>query len=572
MADETNKIELELVLEDGSVKKAFARVKKEGDDAASGISNSFSDAFKPQSLTDLAAGLFVLKQAADALGEAFKKAMDFAKEGEQIRAIGARFEILAHQAGLIPEVIEQGIERAIDGTIQMDQALQVASASIVNLGLNAEKLPQLFEVARKAAAVFGGDVISRFQQISQGIANANLRQLRNIGLNIDADQVLKNYASTVGTTVDRLESYQKQQAILNAVLEKASVQYRNVSASLTPIAVESDKAAVSLHELGETAAVAFNNIFGELIRQRIAETTGSLDRLNIKLKEILLGTVPTASDNIKLLTQQIVELTRAQDIASARGDLGRIQSLNEEIEVLNQQLLIQQQLDNQAKTRIANEHALADAHAFRKQAALDSAKADRELIGTFQDFQIGFEQGVRQITGGALALGRAVAGIAIGGITNSLAAFGNAIVTGKDRFEEFGKGILKTLGALAIQLGQFLILTGLGFTALGFLGFSGAGAVAAGVGLTILGGVLQALGSSSSGTAAGGVAATPSDQAGFGTAVDLTQQQNLNRQAGTTINLTVQGSIFDSDETGGRLVKLLNDSFDKDGTVVRSNV
>jgi hypothetical protein len=82
---------------------------------------------------------------------------------------------------------------------------------------------------------------------------------------------------------------------------------------------------------------------------------------------------------------------------------------------------------------------------------------------------------------------------------------------------------------------------------------------------------LQALGSDSSGAAAGGVAAsTPPNEQGFGTPLDLSQQNGLTRQAGTTINLTVEGNIFDSDQTGGRIVQLLNNEFDKNGTVVRS--
>ena len=51
MADQ--KIELEIVLDDGSVKRAFATVRKEAEDTG----DSFGNAFRVQGLADFKAGL-----------------------------------------------------------------------------------------------------------------------------------------------------------------------------------------------------------------------------------------------------------------------------------------------------------------------------------------------------------------------------------------------------------------------------------------------------------------------------------------------------------------------------------
>lgn len=84
----------------------------------------------------------------------------------------------------------------------------------------------------------------------------------------------------------------------------------------------------------------------------------------------------------------------------------------------------------------------------------------------------------------------------INGMVAGFEAVGAAIVEGQNSFKSFGAVFLKTIAQLAIQFGTFLILVGTGMSAVGTLfGFSGAGAIAAGIALTIFGGALGALAS-----------------------------------------------------------------------------
>ena len=61
----------------------------------------------------------------------------------------------------------------------------------------------------------------------------------------------------------------------------------------------------------------------------------------------------------------------------------------------------------------------------------------------------------------------------------------------------------------------------------------------------------------------GGIAATP------GPSTELTPTQNLTRQEpGTQVSVVIQGDVLDSDESGSRIVSLINSAFDKKGVVI----
>ena len=143
MADQ--KIELEIVLDDGSIKRAFGTIRKEAEDTSS--------AFKLDGLADLNAGLELVKKGVHAVGLAIKEAFDLTLAGEQIDATAKRFEILSQQANLSASAIESGIAAAVGGTVDLDDAIGEASKAIVTLGAQGKQIPQIFELADRKSVV-----------------------------------------------------------------------------------------------------------------------------------------------------------------------------------------------------------------------------------------------------------------------------------------------------------------------------------------------------------------------------------------------------------------------------------
>jgi hypothetical protein len=87
--------------------------------------------------------------------------------------------------------------------------------------------------------------------------------------------------------------------------------------------------------------------------------------------------------------------------------------------------------------------------------------------------------------------------------------------------------------------------------------------LAAGVALSALSGAIGGgdSGSSGGGDSGGGIASSPS------TTTEVTNSQKA-AEPTTKVQLVVQGSIYDSDDTATRLVSLLNDSALKNGSTL----
>ena len=101
-------------------------------------------------------------------------------------------------------------------------------------------------------------------------------------------------------------------------------------------------------------------------------------------------------------------------------------------------------------------------------------------------------------------------------------------------------------------------------------GLSAGEAFTAGMGLTVLGGMLQGMAggggvsASTSAVSGGGGEATATSTLTTDTGIsDLNEQASLKEQQ--NVQLVVHGDILDSDETGTRLLQILNDNFESSG-------
>lgn len=154
------------------------------------------------------------------------------------------------------------------------------------------------------------------------------------------------------------------------------------------------------------------------------------------------------------------------------------------------------------------------------------------------------------------------------GAGQAFAAFGRAIAKGENALEAFANQLLATMGNMAVQLGTQFILQGIAYSWAGMP--NGPPLIAAGSALAAFGGILSALGGGEQGSKPG---ATPENATGGGvtnqpSATTDFQDDDIERQQRTEVRVNVQGSIFDTDETGLRIARILNDAFDSHGVIV----
>lgn len=150
---------------------------------------------------------------------------------------------------------------------------------------------------------------------------------------------------------------------------------------------------------------------------------------------------------------------------------------------------------------------------------------------------------------------------------NAFAAFGKAVGEGDNALGAFLDSFLASMGQMAVQLGSMFILEGI---ALMWAGLPNGGPlIAAGAALAAFGGLMGALFSGAGGGSSGGVAvATPGTSPGnpvYTDGNDADEAPEIESARGPGVTVVVNGSIFDSDETGRRLTNLINDSFSREG-------
>lgn len=586
-----------------------------------------------------------------------KKSIEDAFEGEKLLAAEVRFNKLAESAGLSGFALEQAFTKAAGGLVDTSDIIKTASLSLATFGSNAEKLPQLFEVSKKAAILLGQDTLTTFDNLSTAIQNGNQRALKNQGIILDTDKVYKQYAKSLGLVASELNENQKQAALLDAVLEKSKTTYSGVVLGITPANVALKELGVTLNEIFEASqkrasellsgpiaavlkasngflknflpetsaegAVRLNKEIDDLTSKIIAAKTAgekfvpfqgaqlSINDANRALGSLLenFSALPEAArkaalgikeaqkesfvDPKKLTDEQIAARnardaalkseilnTQSATLASQQALLQYEDDFNarklekqrinqEQIRILNEQEQAKlTQIDQQYKTgQITNESLYnelrlaqqADFEARRTKVISDGNDAlVKQSNDTKQRLQI-IQNGLNSIIAdGAVALG------------NSLSQAGNS-------FENFGKAIAGIIADQIITLGKALIIQGLAIETFvqainSLLPGSGAAAAAAGLGLVLFGTALKSAvgGGASSTSSGGGVAVGGGGLTSPATPV-TDNPQTVAQEPSTKVNVVINGSVLDSDETGLRIVDLLNNAFDKQGVQVRQS-
>ena len=159
-------------------------------------------------------------------------------------------------------------------------------------------------------------------------------------------------------------------------------------------------------------------------------------------------------------------------------------------------------------------------------------------------------------------------------ISFSIQTMTRALITGEMNFKKFGQAIAGIIGDMAIQIGEMAIATGVTMELLGKMNPSQA--IAAGAGLIAIGTVLKAFsgkGGSGSSSISSPVAPVGAESVGtigpVAETLEETTEDPASIEREQRVQLVVQGDVLDSEETGTRLLSILNNEFEnKNGRLV----
>ena len=276
--------------------------------------------------------------------------------------------------------------------------------------------------------------------------------------------------------------------------------------------------------------------------------------------------------NKNLMVQQEALAAQRQQL-----DMQRIQMAQANAQTMMQNAQTEEQFERSKGQRLSllTEQYLLEQKEIKKRYA-DAGLADKEAEKlALEELEKKYSQKVRDVAeeeNKTLAKMRGAVQVGIvNGLTNAFAGLGKALVKGQNGFEAMGKAVIAAIGAMAIQVGSVLVVMGLGFQALGpimpVFGLSGAAAVAAGLGLIVLGGALTAMGEggeTAAGTAsAGGGVSGNGGTANLGGAADGSQLEDV--KPGTQIAVNINGNVWDRRATGLEIVSVIQEHFDTNG-------
>ncbi len=394
MADQ--KIELEIVLDDGSIKKAFGTIRKEAEDTGKKASDSFSGLMP---LAILNQGLELFDKVAVGLKKVATEMINLSLEAEKVRVVNAQFLALTQQNSIATESFNAAIQDSIKGLMDDEDALQIANQAMIRLGISAQRLPQIFELSRKAAASGFGDMASNAEAFTSAIQTGQTRQLRSLGIIADITKAQNEFAKSIGLTASQLTEEQKAFVNSNVILDAASKKFKNADADIKSFSDSLSRFKVASANSFERFAIGFDKAFGPTIKGIIDTLTESMDGNGSALK--------AAAVPVQNLTKEIglmeLKLERAQErfnkattetsitvygnqVKNLSADLDELRKKQEAYKLIQNDTL-KTQIEGYAKFK-----ALDDAKKLSDEQAKQAAEAALARQQQFSQAQIGFEQ------------------------------------------------------------------------------------------------------------------------------------------------------------------------------------
>jgi hypothetical protein len=261
-----------------------------------------------ENISGLLAGFETLGLALGVVGAAFlavKSSFDLAFDAEKIQKLNDQFELLSKNANVSYIELKEGMEKAANGMISTTELLQMANKAIVELGVNADKIPALMEVARKASSVMGTDMTESFDRITRAVATGNVTMLKRMGLVVDNTKSQVDYANAHHKMVDDLTAEEQKIAALNAVLNLNSTSLKGVKTDVDNLTNTWKQMKVAASEIGESFALIANKYINPVLKPAVTWLKDAFHALNTVMKKDVGEGATLAGNNLEYFSAKV---------------------------------------------------------------------------------------------------------------------------------------------------------------------------------------------------------------------------------------------------------------------------
>ena len=246
-----NKVEIDVEAKDkkGSVKKLALDSKKAGDGLdkvgnsarnaernVKGVAQTSSNATKNFSKMAQGTGGLVAAYATLAANIfAISAAYGFLKRAGDLVALTKGQEQYAIRTGKSMSLLTSRLQAATGGLLAFDEASQAAAIGTA-AGLGSDQLEGLAKIAKNASVALGRDLTDSFNRLTKGAIKAEPELLDELGIILRLEKANEDYARALDKDVKSLTTFEKSQAVVNAVLKQGNKNFDDVGDNVNQIA------------------------------------------------------------------------------------------------------------------------------------------------------------------------------------------------------------------------------------------------------------------------------------------------------------------------------------------------
>lgn len=326
-------------------KSQFSKIKDIVGDTAIESKSRFAQIFAANFFAGLAYN--AVSQIIFGLKEVSVETVKYAARTEEL---GVALTSLAKVNNISKEAIDQQ-EVSIKRLNITTQDARESLARFINVGFDIKDAAPLARVAQDLAVIGGLSTSEELDKLIVGIQTLQSRNLRTAGVYITVDETLDKLSATTGRARDSFSTLEKQQAVLNAVMDYGSKVAGTYTASMTTAA----KQARSLEREFFEAQNSIGTAFIPVMQTGITVTSGLLQAIT-KFPDAFtraIGVITLFSASLIALKTNAIQgvVTGVRDVAvsgidALRGLSGRPTQKSLENAELTKRLILQKEINS----------------------------------------------------------------------------------------------------------------------------------------------------------------------------------------------------------------------------------
>ena len=158
---------------------------------------------------------------------AVSAAFNFLKSAGELKSLRAGQIAYASATGAALRTLTNDIIEATNAQISFRDAAQAAAIGTA-AGLTADQLTRLGKAAADVSQILGRDVTDSFNRLVRGVTKAEPELLDELGIILRLEDAATKYADALGLNANELNTFQRQQAVTNFVLDSATTKYSDI--------------------------------------------------------------------------------------------------------------------------------------------------------------------------------------------------------------------------------------------------------------------------------------------------------------------------------------------------------